>query len=336
MKYLPSKKLGAVIFAVAVIAGGVFLWSRWTENKKAALVFERETGTENSVKSLAETISRQDSDDDGLPDWEEALWKTDSQNPDTDGDGTMDGEEVKLGRNPVKKGPSDALEKSVAKPDETTTGTLDRQSLNETDVFMRELLGKYFELKGSGNTSSRSIEELADSMAGGLISKGVPPAKTYRATDVLLGDDSTSSMRIYGESVGTIFIERSSKESELSILSQALSGGDTGTIEKLSQFEKEYLAMIKKLLLTKTPPTLVSTHLGFLNEFGAIAASVGAMSNTLDNPVLGLAGVSQYQKSLKTIEENMKYVGSVFNGRGIVFKRGENGYLFTSMFERAQ
>lgn len=319
-----------------VIASGAFLWSRWVENKKEVLVFERQNSTQDSVKNLAETISRQDSDNDGLPDWEEALWKTDSQNPDTDGDGTGDSEEIKLGRNPVKKGPNDVLEKSIARVEGTAIGTPGQQSLNETDVFMRELLAKYFELKGSGEVGSGSIEELANSMAGGLISKGTPPAKTYRAVDVLMSDDSSSSMRIYGEEVGTIFVQRSSKESELYILSQALSGNNTGTIEKLSQFEKEYTAMVKKLLLVKAPPTLASAHLGFINEFGAVASAVGAMSNTLTNPVLGLSGVSQYQKSLNAIEKNMKYVGSVFNSHGVVFKRGENGYLFTSIFERAQ
>ena len=94
--------------------------------------------------------------------------------------------------------------------------------------------------------------------------------------------------------------------------------------------------MIKKLLLVKTPPLLASTHLGFINEFGSIASAVGAMSNTLTNPILGLSGVSQYQKSLKNIEDYMNYAGSVFSTHGVVFKKGENGYLFTSLFERSQ
>ncbi|MDO8572812.1 MAG: hypothetical protein Q7S11_03540 [bacterium] len=326
----------AIILAIAVIAGGMFLWSRWVENKKETLVFERENTAQDTAKKLAESISQQDSDNDGLPDWEEALWKTDSQNSDTDSDGTLDSEEVKLGRNPTKKGPNDVLEKNIVKPSENSPSTYDPQSLNETDVFMRELLGNYFELKGTGNTGSQSLESLAKTMAGGIMSKGIPPAKTYRATNVSISDDSSSSMRVYGETMGTIFIGRSSKESELYILSQALSGSNTGTIEKLAQFEKEYIAMIKKLLLVNTPPALASTHLGFINEFGTVASAVGAMSNTLVNPVLGLSGVSQYQKSLVSIENYMKYTGSVFNSNGVIFKKGENGYLFTSMFERSQ
>ncbi len=42
-----------------------------------------------------------DTDYDGLPDWKERLYGSDINNPDTDGDGTNDGAEVRLGRNPV-------------------------------------------------------------------------------------------------------------------------------------------------------------------------------------------------------------------------------------------
>ena len=46
-----------------------------------------------------------DSDHDGLSDFEEVnIFGTDSNNPDTDGDGMKDGDEVKKGRNPLGKG----------------------------------------------------------------------------------------------------------------------------------------------------------------------------------------------------------------------------------------
>jgi len=50
---------------------------------------------------VSEWDSEKDSDEDGLTDLEEALiWKTDINNSDTDGDGYLDGQEVKGGYNP--------------------------------------------------------------------------------------------------------------------------------------------------------------------------------------------------------------------------------------------
>lgn len=51
----------------------------------------------------------QDSDQDGLSNDEEALYKTDPLNKDTDGDGYMDGVEVESGYDPIKPAPGDKL-----------------------------------------------------------------------------------------------------------------------------------------------------------------------------------------------------------------------------------
>lgn len=59
-------------------------------------------GLENSVVTTTPFINL-DSDSDGLSDQEEGRWRTDKNNPDTDGDGYLDGAEVKANYNP--KGP---------------------------------------------------------------------------------------------------------------------------------------------------------------------------------------------------------------------------------------
>lgn len=51
----------------------------------------------------------QDTDKDGLSNKEESYWNTDFQNPDTDGDGFLDGEEVVSGHDPLKPSPDDVL-----------------------------------------------------------------------------------------------------------------------------------------------------------------------------------------------------------------------------------
>ena len=51
----------------------------------------------------------QDADNDGLSDTEESYWNTDFQNPDTDGDGFLDGEEAASRHDPKVPGPYDKL-----------------------------------------------------------------------------------------------------------------------------------------------------------------------------------------------------------------------------------
>jgi len=55
---------------------------------------------EDARLPVEEIESSNDQDDDGLDDVLEAFYGTDARNPDTDGDGVSDGEEVRSGKNP--------------------------------------------------------------------------------------------------------------------------------------------------------------------------------------------------------------------------------------------
>lgn len=65
-------------------------------------------GTENTLPSPDVDI-----DHDGLTNKDESYWNTDFKNPDTDGDGFKDGEEVASGHDPLKPGPNDLLDNSI-------------------------------------------------------------------------------------------------------------------------------------------------------------------------------------------------------------------------------
>ncbi|MEK7541563.1 MAG: hypothetical protein AAB533_01815, partial [Patescibacteria group bacterium] len=75
-----------VVFVVLGLGGGLFFVVRMRGGPYAP-----------QVAALT-----RDQDADGLKDWEEGIFRTDPQNPDTDADGTPDGEEIKQNRDPLK------------------------------------------------------------------------------------------------------------------------------------------------------------------------------------------------------------------------------------------
>ena len=93
----PKIPLVVIILAIALIIGGLVFVLKYS-NKESLL------GTKTKYEE-----NLKDSDNDGLKDWEEELYKTDLHNPDTDGDGYLDGEEVNSGHNPLVKAPGDKL-----------------------------------------------------------------------------------------------------------------------------------------------------------------------------------------------------------------------------------
>ncbi|MCR4311641.1 MAG: hypothetical protein NUV54_03715, partial [Candidatus Taylorbacteria bacterium] len=100
---LPSKKILQLALVLGII--GLFTYFFVYKTKK-----EVYTAPLTVQKSEESPLLAKDSDSDGLKDWEEQLWKTDPLNPDTDGDGTPDGAEIKSGRNPLVAGPNDKLD----------------------------------------------------------------------------------------------------------------------------------------------------------------------------------------------------------------------------------
>ena len=68
--------------------------------------------SQDEIQSANELLAI-DSDNDGVPDALESLFKTDASNPDTDGDGVTDGDELALKRNPAVAGPDDSLSDTV-------------------------------------------------------------------------------------------------------------------------------------------------------------------------------------------------------------------------------
>ena len=106
--------------------------------------------TTNSVQSA---VLAKDSDNDGLKDWEEQLWKTDPYNSDTDGDGTPDGLEIKQGRNPLVAGPNDKLDTNTVT---SKINTETQGDLSETDKFSRDLFVRIVAAKNANQPPSEA------------------------------------------------------------------------------------------------------------------------------------------------------------------------------------
>lgn len=139
---LPRLKIILIILTV-LIAGGLFFW----RGKSIKIIGK------NSYLSSSLLINRdKDSDNDGLKDWEEAIYGTDKNNPDTDGDGANDKEEIVSGRDPLKKGPDDKLGPAVVS---NSNSKIDLSNL--TDVFSKSI----FDAIADGRTPT-----LADIEAG--------------------------------------------------------------------------------------------------------------------------------------------------------------------------
>ncbi len=207
----------------------------------------------------------QDSDQDGLSNDEEALYKTDPLNKDTDGDGYMDGVEVESGYNPLKPAPGDKIVSGTATTD-----------------------GKVFNGSSENNLTDQVSHEIANMVQSGATGQG---------GEITLEDINNSVQSILDQSNQDIVLpEVDMSTIKIKHLSKNLKGSKRDEQEK--QDAIEYLTVIAYILANNSPKKFHDE-----NDLSSVLSSLGTESLsaiTLGNQKY-LEDLSQ--KGEKTLEE---------------------------------
>ena len=333
----PSKKIFFLIVACVIGIGAVSFAVYATKNNSGAKPDsflsvsspENNSDTIKLVENALQKNSQRDNDADGLLNWEETLWGTDQNNPDSDGDGTKDGEEAKQNRNPLKSGPDDKLStvgsgNSGAK---TGSGTNVELETTETAKVGRDLFASYLEAKRLGmpldaNTQKQIIQQAFLNKSIGVEFKQYAPANVIIVAD--------SDYKKYGNDLGLAFQAGATQNSvsEIEILNKALTEENPVEITKLDPIISGYSAILNKLTIVATPRELVEQHLELLNSVSRVLANIKGLRLMFEDPMVGLAGVSNYYKDIESFKTAIGNIKSVFDGMGVTFGQGENGYIF--------
>lgn len=315
----PQTKTFVGIAALIIIVGGGFFFLR---TGRSEIKYSKIT-PEQASKAV-EVLSR-DQDNDGLKDWEEELWKTDVLNPDTDGDKTNDGAEIKLGRDPLKAGPDDKLDK----------GTIEQKTVpgggdwTETDRLSREFFAKYMSIKQSGAPFTAEDElKLLEEFASRPTE--TTPQKTYTESDIIFAKtDDATSWRAYGNAIGAVINahQETNAENELVIFERAMENEDEADLSSLQGRIKRYESMLSGFKKVPVPAGAKTIHLELLRSVQAIRDSVEGMSLALKDPVHALPRITAYPKAFQDLTDTLGRFGDFFEKKHMAFEKNEPGSI---------
>lgn len=279
-KYIPSKKFGIIITVclVLILVPIVFysISAKEKFNAKNAAVLETGQMTIND-------LVQKDTDGDGIPDWEEALWGTDKNN--------------KATFNGVPDATYIANKKKELGTDQTPTD----QNLTETEKFSREFFTAFTAMKQSGTVDSTTINNFSNALGQKMIDPSL--IDRFNPDDIKLSSvDNTSEQKKYYASMKKLFDNYQSAgigdeldivSNDLSIYSTLGTGVQSAELQTIADAYQEFA--VKSMDLS-VPKSLMQYHLQIANSANNTGISVRNMARTIEDPIVGLSGLSQYQK----------------------------------------
>lgn len=308
---MPKRKFILLILAGLLIAGTgfwVFTPAKKSKNSK------QETSLNQPV--IAEEINK-DSDNDGLKDWEETLWKTDPNNPDTDKDGVPDGQEIKENRNPLLAG-NDETDKI--------------KSPNLTEALGWEFFSEYMRLKQeSGDQLSEAEKtELVNSLMSGLNSFEKKP-NDYLESDIKIAPtDDEKTIKEYGNNFALIIKKYFDPlpETEMTILQRAVINKNEDELKKLEPLANAYRNTAKEMLSLTTPKGFSEFHLALINHLTDISKNIDDMQTIFKDPVQALLVLKQHKKNSIIVYLILRNLNGYFATNKVVFEENEPAEFF--------
>lgn len=278
LKYLPSKKLG---IAIAVCAVSVLIFFAVSYVSKIHTYNAKKEAEIETGKLTVNELLQKDTDGDSVMDWEEALWGTDKNKSKTF-NSTPDATYIK----------NKKADLNIKEPTD--------QELTETDKFARGFLAAFTALKDTGTVDNKTITNFGSALGQKIATPSL--IDQYSMKDLKIdGSGDTNKKNAYYKAVYDLFetYKNDGIGDELDIVSTSLTQASSGinkNPDELILIAQAYKDFASKMLLLSVPEDLSIYHLKIINSSNNTGISVEKLTKISTDPVVGLSGLSEYQK----------------------------------------
>jgi len=288
--YLPSMqfKIRVIIIAVLFLLGfGIY----------KAVGYFRNRGMETKIptKILVKDLVQKDTNENGIPDWEEALW----------------------GLDPNKDGPQNkefimAKRKTLA--EENGPEISNNQPLSENETMSREFFAIIMSLEQTGNLDDDALKSVSEAIGQKIVATPIPDVYTKSMLTIKDSDDSYGVINYY-----TDYVNLNNKYAgknmgdELSFVATALRDNDPGALQIAGTVALAYSSFGKELIKIPVPSNLASISLDLANNYEKVAQSIYGLTHLLSEPITGMKALINYKKYSDIIADDIDKLTDNFN-----------------------
>lgn len=312
--FFPSRRV--VAFVLVPVVTILSVWG--------VVKFYPEPTFEADVDTLAVTIAEgnrqfqeQDTDNDGLRDWEEFLYQTDPENPDTDGDGALDGAEVNRGYDPLVSGNGTSTDEIAGQSPSGFAFYKEDPNLSKTDLLARDIFTAYAELK---DTDALEVATIRDQAIANAISDSTLTQETYIYTidDVRVVGTTSANARAYKQSYQSATNQlRPIQFGELELFYRYIQEGDVFALQTLQSNRDAYVLFAEQLAGASVPEDISGVHLELLNNVMILATSLDQMLKVEDDPLVAYVHAQKLLEDEALLYKNVQAISLYFANNGL-------------------
>ncbi len=233
----------------------------------------------------------QDTDLDGVADWEESLW----------------------GLDPSKKETTPGIpDSTVASKLRTEQGGAEgtgeyTENLTETDKFSRELFSTVAALNQNGAMDQETLDKLSTSLAENI--KNSSKAKVYTLSDIkVTQDNSIAAVKKYDDTMDSINKKYPVNAGVIDILQRFIIDENNVDVSVLTELDliiiptEDKIAAISQMTV---PQYISSLHLDFLNALEKFLENIKDIRLYDSDPVVALGAIGQLEQSITVFESSI-------------------------------
>lgn len=294
-EYLPSKQFAKFVGMALLLGGLLFIGIKLIDSRNSV---------KQNIQNIAtrEIIEEKDTDNDGVKDWEEALWGLDLHKSDSDGDGILDGQEVTRRKEALR-----SSEDFVDVPDVPDT---------ETERLARQILTVALNVNQAtgGQITEQQIFEITGNFFQGF---DADPVVVYKVSDLNISTTRTAQ-QYYDEMSQALAFLDTVPTNEMAIVEHAIATERERILDELGPIIKAYSEAPEKVLDKEVPQAIAGAHLDYLNALAQKAIALVAMAQYFEDPVIALRGIKEYAVAQENLTVSSQKITNYFQNSGIV------------------
>lgn len=299
--------------AVALLLSGSFIALGYYLSSPLSPRFADASSTEELLKEYAE----KDTDEDGLPDWQESLYGTDPANPSSTGSGLTDAEAVKSGA--VK--PRFASE-TLPSPEPVSADDFDTPAPaagSLTEEFSRTFMQRYLERGGGHPLEDAEEQQIVSTLIAEYAQKSSERFASGYGTLSVRADAGVTAVSYAGalEAVLTENPAPTPDGDSVSLLTAYIERNDSSARAKLAAYAATYAGIAKGFSGVAAPPALEGAHLELVRSFDMLAKATRVIAEEYEtDPVSVFGAIEAYLAAWGRMEPALIAVGKAILASG--------------------